>query len=141
MPANSEVRCRYRRKIFECYDTVTGPVVQPVARPTPVVAVPAASTAVVETTTTTTTTEHMSGLPDGMITGGISMAGPDGEALSVGMNISGMGATVAGPDGEMVSVDMNMDSMGATIAGPDGEMVSVGMNIEGLGTGLRWEGP
>ena len=68
------------------------------------------------------------------------MAGPDGEALSVGMNLSGMGATVAGPDGEMVSVDMNMNSMGATIAGPDGEMVSVGMNLEGLGMDLAMGG-
>jgi hypothetical protein len=97
VPAHSEVRCRYRKKIFECYDTVAlAPIVETViVEPALAVAHAPAHTEVVETTTTTTTTESLGGMPGGMLAGGITMAGPAGESISVGVNIGGLGHGVA----------------------------------------------
>ena len=106
VPADSEVRCRYRRRNFECYETValvvTPPPVTVVRAPEPEpLAIPAqGSTEVVETTTTTTTTttgDDMDLAPAPGFGGSISVTGPDGENVSMGINMGGMG------------MDMNMD--------------------------------
>ena len=130
VPAHSEMRCRYRKKIFECYDTVA---LAPVVQPDTVLAVAPPSSVVVETTTTTTTTEHLGDLPGEMLAGGITLSGPDGETVSVGMNVGSMGAGVsmAGPDGEVVNMDINMGSMGAgvSMSGPDGDVVNMDVTL------------
>lgn len=92
VPAHSEVRCRYRRKSFECYDTVAlAPVSHPIiVEPILAVAHRPAHTEGVETTTITTT-ETLGGVPGGMIAGGFTMSGPAGETVSLGVNIGGLG--------------------------------------------------
>lgn len=95
VPEDSEVRCRYRRRVLDCFETVAlgaTPLIEPtvvVADPEPaVVYVPESEPQVVETTTTTTVTTTTDGLPPGF-GGSIAMTGPDGEHLAVGIDLGG----------------------------------------------------
>jgi hypothetical protein len=97
IPEAAELRCRYRKKHFECYDTIAlAPVAAPIlAAPVTAIA-PAPSTHTVETTTVTTGAMMPAHSAPTGIGGAIAIAGPDGEHVSIGVNISGPGAAMGG---------------------------------------------
>lgn len=88
IPDDSEVRCQYKKKAFSCYETIALNVKEEEASAPPrvVVVPPASGTRVTETTTVTTT----AGVPGAGVGGGITMTGPDGETVSIGVNVNGM---------------------------------------------------
>jgi hypothetical protein len=112
MPQASEVRCRYRKKAFSCYETISlAPADAETASEPRVVKPPAAGTQVVETTTVTTT----AGVPNQGIGGGITMTGPDGEVVSVGVNVAGMPG--AGQTSTTVTETTTVTQTGGIVAG------------------------
>jgi len=103
IPESAEVRCRYRRKQFECYDTIAlAPIVETVILEPAIAVVETAPTEIIETTTVTTTGVPAVGHMPGNVGGNITMSGPDGETVSIGVQLGGLGGGLGG--------DLAMDS-------------------------------